>query len=332
VADSLVELTVVVPVYRCEGCLRELHRRLTAAVSSVTSSYELVFVDDRSPDRSWDMLRELATEDPRLRLIRFSRNFGQQAAITAGLAESAGRWTAVIDCDLQDPPELIPRLYEKAREGYDIVLARRKQRSHSIVRLAGARAYHWFLRMFLGTDISGEYGAFSLVSRKARDAFLTVPDRDRHYLPILFWLGFERSSIDFTHGERYAGESSYSYAALIRLAADGVFFQTTTLLRWIVYLGFGVSAAGVLLAIYFVISYFLFHPYAGWTSLGVLILLIGGFIIVSTGVTGLYIGKIFGQVKGRPLYIIDTREPAAASRPEILPVDEHAQHAERVRV
>jgi polyisoprenyl-phosphate glycosyltransferase len=318
VADP-VELSVVVPVYGCRECLATLHERLTASLASVTPSYELLFVDDRSPDGAWTTLSDIADGDPAVRGIRLSRNFGQQAAITAGLAESRGRWTVVMDCDLQDPPELIPQLYSKAQEGFDIVLARRTQRNHSLPRLLAARVYFAFIRIFLGIKISGEYGAFSIISQKVRDAFLTIPDKDRHYMPILFWLGFERTDLEFEHANRYAGKSAYSAGALFRLAAEGVFFQTTTLLRWIIYSGFFIALLGMLWAAYIIISYFLLTPLPGWTSLAILILLIGGFIITSTGVAGLYIGKIFKQVKDRPLYIVDSeirREPIEALRAE----------------
>jgi dolichol-phosphate mannosyltransferase len=298
-------LSVVIPVYRCEECLNAMHARLSAVLESIGEPYELVFVDDRSPDNGWLKLQAMAERDPHVRAIRLSRNFGQQAAITAGLATSRGRFTVVMDCDLQDPPELIPQLLEKARDGYEVVLARRIHRTHSSRRLMLANAYHWLLRTFLRTQISGEYGAFSLISAKVRAAFLTVPDKDRHYVPILFWLGFERTSIDFEHQDRYAGTSAYSTASLIRLAASGLFFQTTTLLRFIVYLGFAVAGAGVLLALYFLVAFIALRPPPGYTSLAVLILVIGGVAIVSTGVAGLYIGQIFKQVKDRPIYVID---------------------------
>jgi polyisoprenyl-phosphate glycosyltransferase len=306
---GIVDITVVVPVYGCDSCLSELHRRLTATVSALTERYELLFVDDRSPDSSWETLERLARRDAAVRALRLSRNFGQQAAITAGLAESRGRWIVVMDCDLQDPPELISELYARARSGYDIVLARRAQRSQTMSRLIAARIYHWFIRIFLGVEISGAYGAFSLLSCKVRDAFLEVPDRDRHYLAILFWLGFERTAVDFEHGQRYAGKSSYSFGTLIRHAAEGVFFQTTTLLRYIVYLGFGVALLGGLWALYVLYIALTKNAVPGYSSLAVLMLIIGGVIIVSTGVTGLYIGKIFSQVKGRPLYIVDRTLP-----------------------
>jgi len=303
-----VDLSVVVPVYGCEGCLEELHRRLMDVLGGLGLHYEIVLVDDRSPDRSWSVMRQLRSLDDAVRLVRLSRNFGQQAAMTAGLAAATGRWTVVMDCDLQDPPELIPRLYAKAQEGYEVVLARRITRTHSRLRLIAAGAYFKFVRVFLGVDINGEYGSFSLISAKVRHEFLRIRDTDRHYLPILLWLGFERADVEFEHGERYAGKSSYSFLALARLAAEGVFFQTTTLLRWIVYAGFAIAALGAALALFFIVSWALASPYPGWTSLAVLLLLLGGFIITSTGVTGLYIGKIFGQVKDRPLYIVDHEE------------------------
>lgn len=302
---SLV-LSVVVPVYRCDDCLSALQLRLSAVLESIGEPYEVLFVEDRSPDNAWLTLQALAERDPHVRAIRLSRNFGQQAAITAGLAQSRGLFTVVMDCDLQDPPELIPRLLEKAREGYEVVLARRVRRTHSSRRLALTSAYHWLLRKLLRTQISGDYGAFSLIAAKVRAAFLTVPDKDRHYVPILFWLGFERTSIDFEHQDRYAGTSAYSTASLLRLAANGFFFQTTTLLRFIVYLGFAVAGAGVLLAIYLIVASVALSPPPGYTSLAVLILIIGGVAIVSTGVAGLYIGQIFKQVKDRPIYVIDT--------------------------
>jgi dolichol-phosphate mannosyltransferase len=153
-----------------------------------------------------------------------------------------------------------------------------------------------------------------------RNEFLRVQDKDRHYLMILRWLGFATTSVDFPYASRYAGESSYTFRMLLRFAFDGLFFQTTTLLRWIVYLGFAISGFGVFLALFFVVNYFVGHPYPGWTSLGVLLLLLGGFIIVSTGVMGLYVGKIFIQAKDRPLYVVDrvVESPAATAESRVV--------------
>lgn len=304
---NTVELSVVVAVYRCADCLGALHERLVKALEGLVDSFEIVFVDDRSPDDAWDVLRRLSSEDSRVRALRLSRNFGQHAAITAGLAESKGRWIVVMDCDLQDPPEEIPRLYERAIQGHDIVFARRKRRRDGAFRRAAARVYFGLMNRFVGTDIQGEYGTFSVISRPVRDAYLSIGDQGRHYLFILYWLGFEQTAVDVPHASRHAGKSSYTFTKLIRHAVDGVFFQTTVLLRWIVYFGFIVALAGVLLAGLFALILVFGDPYPGWTSLAVLILIVGGFIIMSTGVTGLYIGKIFDQVKDRPLYVVAER-------------------------
>jgi dolichol-phosphate mannosyltransferase len=301
----VIELSVVIPVYRCRPCLTALKARLSAALAEIGTSYEVIFVDDRSPDGAWETIREIARSDPHVRAIRLSRNFGQHAAITAGLARARGRWTVVMDCDLQDPPESIPYLYAKAREGFDIVFARRVSRRHGVFRKLGARLYFWALGVFFGRKLDGEYGTFSIVSRKVVDAYLELRDSNRHYLFILNWLGFESAAIDVEHRERYEGKSSYTLSRLVQHAIDGLVFQTTKLLTWIVYAGFAVALAGVLLAGYFVYSALANHPYPGWTSLAVLQLLLSGFIILSLGVAGLYVGKIFVEVKERPLYVID---------------------------
>jgi dolichol-phosphate mannosyltransferase len=211
-----------------------------------------------------------------------------------------------MDCDLQDPPELIPALHAKSLQGFDVVLARRFGR-RSWWRRTLSRAYSGLMKLFFGMEMSGEFANLSLVSRKVIDAYLELGDIDRHYILILKWLGFDQTAIEFEQPERYAGRSSYTLRSLFRLGLDGMFFQTTTLLHWIIYLGFGIAASGLILAALFVYIYFTHSPFPlpGWTSLSVEILVLGGFIIISTGVTGLYIGKIFQQVKGRPLFVVD---------------------------
>ncbi len=276
-------------------------------LEQLVDSWEIVFVDDRSRDASWGKVLALAASDEHVKAIRLSRNFGQHAAITAGLAESVGRWTVVMDCDLQDPPEAIPDLYAKALEGHEIVFARRRVRRQSLARRAANRVYFALRRSLAGVDLETEHSNLSMMSAKARRAFLSVPDAHRNFLLILYWLGFDRTSIEFEHADRYAGESSYKFGSLLRVAVDGLFFQTTALLRWIVYVGFAMTALSVALAAYFVYQYYSTDTYPGWTSLAVLLLLIGGFIITFVGLTGLYLGKVFEQVKGRPLFVVDER-------------------------
>jgi polyisoprenyl-phosphate glycosyltransferase len=300
-----VEISVVVPVYACETCLRELHRRLTQSLEWTAGDYELVFIEDRGPDASWEVLRQLAGEDRHVRAFRLSRNFGQHAAITAGLSEARGRWTVVMDCDLQDPPEEIRRLHAKASEGYEIVLAKRARKRSPLFRRLASQAYFALLNFFTGTSIDPGHGSFSIISRKVVDAFLGFKDRDRHYLFVLYWLGFDRASVEYEHAARPSGKSAYTFRRLLAHALEGMFFQTTVLLRWVIYFGFTLAVLGLGAAAYFSAARIGGNAYPGWTSLAVLLLLIGGLIIVSTGVIGLYVGRVFNEVRERPLFVID---------------------------
>ena len=308
-----VEISVVVPVYDCEQCLRSLHERITRALAPLVDTWEIVLVDDRSRDASWSTVLDLAARDHHVKAVRLSRNFGQHAAITAGISESRGRWTVVMDCDLQDPPEAIAELYSRALEGHDIVLARRKQRRQSLARRLANRMYFTLRRALAGAALETEHSNLSMISAKAREAFLSVPDAHRNYLLILYWLGFNRTSIEFEHADRYAGRGSYTLGSLLRVAADGLIFQTTSLLRWIVYAGFAMAAASIALVGFAIYQYLTRVTYPGWTSLAVLLLSIGGFIIICVGLTGLYVGKVFEQVRGRPLFVVDERVQHSAS-------------------
>jgi dolichol-phosphate mannosyltransferase len=315
-----VELTVVVPVYGCAECLWTLHQRLSKSVSSITADYELLFVDDRSPDGAWAQLSELAASDERTRALRLSRNFGQHAAITAGLAASRGRWVVVIDCDLQDPPEEIPRLYSTASEGHDIVYTLRDRSGTPRLRRLAARAFFRLMNTFARTDFEGEVGSFTIISRPVVEQFLRFRDRDRHFLFILRWLGFDSATIEITQSGRHSGSSAYGLRSLLAHALDGLFFQTTVLLRWVIGLGFLLSTLGLGFAGWVVFSRITGNGLPGWASLAVFTLTIGGFIIISTGITGLYIGRIFEQVRERPLFVIDAdtddlERTAAPARP-----------------
>lgn len=298
-------VSVVVPVYRCTPCLPALHERVAAALDGVVPSFELVLVDDRGGDGAWEVISEVSRRDPRVRGVRLSRNFGQHAAITAGLEAARGDCAVVMDCDLQDPPEEIPRLLAKAAEGYDIVYGHRTAKQTTALRRLTARLYFKGMNLFTGAGVEGEYGTFSLISRPVIDGFLRFRDQDRHFLFILHWLGFEHASVDYVPALRFAGRSSYSLRRLIEHGLDGVFFQTTVLLRWIVYFGFMLATVGAIAAGYFMIARITGSAYPGWTSIAVIMLLASGFIITSTGITGLYIGKVFEQVKDRPLFIVE---------------------------
>jgi polyisoprenyl-phosphate glycosyltransferase len=309
--EEPIELSVVVPVYGCADCLLALHQRLTRSVMLVTEKYEFVFVDDRSQDGGWEVLQRLARGDPHVRAFRLSRNFGQDAAITAGLAEARGAWAVVMDCDLQEAPEDIPRLWAAASSGYDIVRSTRRDWRHSAFRRWTSRVYR---QLTLETDVRPDYSNLSLLSRRVVDAFLRLQDRDREYMIALDWLGFDSTTIEIEHHERHAGESGYTIKKLIEVALDGMFFRSTVLLRLVVLVGFVVALIGVVVAIFEIADYFLEPDKAvpGYTSLAVLLLVLAGFIIVAVGVVGLYVGRIFEQVKHRPLFLID----AVADSPE----------------
>ncbi len=318
--ERAIELSVVVPVFGCAECLVSLHDRLTASISQITDSYELVFVDDRSVDRGWTVLQTLAARDRNVRAFRLSRNFGQDAAITAGLAQAQGDWAVVMDCDLQEAPEDIPRMWAAAREGYDVVRATRRRWSHSWLRRTGSRT---FRRLTRSSPTRPDYSNLSLLSRAVIDAFLRLQDRDREFMIALDWLGFSTTSIEIQHHERQHGQSSYTLRRLIRVAVDGMFFRTTVLLRLVVLTGFVIALCGLLLAGFEVAEYFT-GPNSripGYTSLAVLGLVLSGVIIVSVGVVGMYVGRIFEQVKNRPLYLIETEASGPDDRWRRTPLD-----------
>jgi dolichol-phosphate mannosyltransferase len=305
------ELSVVVPVYRCGRSLPELHERLRTSLASIPGGYEIVLVEDGGDDDSWGVASGLAGSDPAVRAVKLSRNFGQHAAITAGIARSRGRWVAVIDCDLQDPPEALPLLYAHAQQGYDIVYGKRRRSKRAWPRTLLSKVYFGLLGFLTGARFDSDYGTLSVISRKVADAFLRVGDHNRQYLLILRWLGFSQAALEYDHAIRVVGQSSYTLRSLLRHAFQGIFFQTTVLLRWVVYSGFLVAAAGAGTAVYFAVARLAGTAYPGWTSLIVLMLLLSGVIIVSVGVVGLYLGEVFDQVRGRPLFLIDAEVGSA---------------------
>ncbi|MFA6920212.1 MAG: glycosyltransferase family 2 protein [Gallionella sp.] len=298
-------ISVVVPVYGCIACLEQLCQEIEASLYRLTDRYEIILVDDRSPDNAWSQLDSLQALHPAVKGIRLSRNYGQHIAITAGLAAARGDYAVVMDCDLQDPPSLIPELFAKLQEGYDLVLAKRVERNHSAFRLVAAKAYFKLLSKLTGESVDGSYGSFSIMSRKVIDGFLLFGEKERHYLFILRWLGFRIGSVDFVHQERYAGQSSYTLGRLLSHALNGILFQATVLLRWIVSLGFLFALSGMAVASYLMWRSIFHTALPGWTSLVVLGLVSTGTILISLGIIGLYIGKIFDQTKQRPLYIVD---------------------------
>jgi polyisoprenyl-phosphate glycosyltransferase len=311
----MVELSVVIPVYGCANSLRILHQRVSKVLDSLTSSYEIVLVDDGSPDGAWDVLSEIAITDPHVKAVRLSRNFGQHAAITAGLARSHSRFTVVMDCDLQDPPEEIPRLYSKALAGYQVVLTRRPRRRQPLMRRISGSVYFRVRKALVGGSLENNMPNLSVLSRKVVDAYLRLGEQNRQYLLIVDWLGFPYTVVDIAQDERYVGKSSYTWGTLLRVAIDGLFFQSTRALRWIVYAGLLIAGSGLGLLVYVIATALAGNRVSGWSGFAVLFLLVAGIMTIAGGLAALYIGKIFDQVKGRPLYVIDAEVADGAERP-----------------
>jgi dolichol-phosphate mannosyltransferase len=314
-AVTMPRISVVSPVFRAEETVGELVRRVREGVTAITDDFELVLVDDGSPDQTWDRIEECCREDPRVKGVKLSRNFGQHPAITAGLAHARGDWVVVMDCDLQDNPSYIPELYSRALDGYDIVYTIKEKREHGAVKnwFAGqfARVSNW---LSSGDTADPRIGAYSLVSRRVVEAFLRIHDVHRHYLVLLRWLGFPSTAITVRHEQRFAGRSSYSFLSLIRHAINGIVSHSDRLLYLSVAVGFSFLCISLLGIVYLVVAYLESGFRAGWTSIIVLILLCTSMILLSIGTAGIYIGKIFEQVKQRPLYLVEQVRSAPADR------------------
>jgi len=299
-------ISVVIPVYRAERILPTLCERLAAVLTSIGRPYEILLVDDRSPDGSWRVISELA---PRYRItaIRLSRNFGQHHAITAGLDHSRGEWTVLMDCDLQDPPEEIPALLAAAEAGHDIVLARRTLGAHGVHKRALSRVFYRLFNWLSGYDLDPTVGAFRIMRRNVVDAYRTMREASRLIGGMSVWLGFETATIDVAHSARFEGRSSYDVRKLIHVALDGVISFSNRPLYLSIVIGFLFSLLSAGFGASLVIRYLLDPRIGvpGWLTLVALTAFIGGLILLNLGILGIYVGRIYDQSKQRPLYVVD---------------------------
>lgn len=299
-------LSVVTPVYKAETCIEMLYEKLVFELEKITTEFEIVMVEDCGGDASWTIIERLAKMDSRLKAIRLSRNFGQHYAISAGLDACDGDWVVVMDCDLQDRPEEISRLYAKAQEGFDIVCARRCKRKDSFWKKISSIT---FVRVFNAlSDLNHDprVANFRIISRKVVEANKQLKEVTRNFPAQLHWLGFKVGYIDVQHGERYDGKSSYSLPKLILLAVNSIAAYSNRPLYFSIIIGTFIALMAFLAA-----SYFLFHklffgvPIDGWTSLIVSIWFLGGATIANLGVLGIYLGRTYDEAKGRPHYVVD---------------------------
>lgn len=298
-------ISIVIPVYKAQDCLDELYTRIKNAVEPITRDFELLLVEDCGGDHSWEKIQALAKSDTRVKGIHFSRNFGQHYGITAGLDFCDGDWVVVMDCDLQDRPEEIPRLYEKAQQGYDVVLARRGSRSDPVLKRLTSWVFYRLFSYLADMEYDGETGNFRIMSRKVVANFRCMREQLRFFGGLVTWLGFSTASIDVQHDERFAGQSSYTFAKLWRLATETIIAYSDKPLRLAIRFGLTIS----LLAFCYG-SFITYHalvndtPIQGWSSLIVSIYFLGGIIIGILGILGVYLGKTFDEVKRRPLYVV----------------------------
>jgi dolichol-phosphate mannosyltransferase len=310
-------ISVVVPVYKAEKMLDELYTRLRDALETVSPAFEIVLVEDCGGDRSWEVIERLAKADPRVIGLQFSRNFGQHYGITAGMDQCRGDWVVVMDCDLQDAPEEIPRLYAKAQEGYDVVLALRGKRQDPLLKRAVSWLYYRTFSYLADIDIDGDSGNFRIMSRQVVKNFVRMREQLRFFGGHVQWMGFPTTGIQVQHAARAEGKSTYTFAKLWRLAMDTILAYSDKPLRMAAKLGLSMASLSFLFGLFLLLR--AWHQDAavpGWSSLIVSLYFIGGLIIGILGILGIYLGKAFDETKKRPLYIVRRATPNTVLREE----------------
>ena len=301
-------ISVVSPVYRAEKIIDKLVEINIKELSKITPRFEIILVDDRGPDKSWEKIIENTLKDARVKGIKLSRNFGQHYAITAGLDHAAGEWIVVMDCDLQDRPEEIGGLYNKALEGYDIVLARRERRQDGIIKKLLSKLFHKTLTWLTGSPLDNRVANFGIYHRKVIIAISSMRESIRFFPTMVKWVGFNSTSIPVKHAARDSGSTSYDFKRLIELALDIILAYSIKPIRLAIKFGFIMSGLAFLFAIYNVIlSLTNGITVLGYGSLITSIWFLAGLIISFIGIVGLYVGKTFEGVKKRPIYIVSEK-------------------------
>lgn len=300
-----MKISVVSPVYRAEMLVDKLVERISEEVSKITPDYEIILVEDGGPDNSWEKIEENCKKNSHVKGVKLSRNFGQHYAITAGISKASGDYIVLMDCDLQDDPAYINLLIQEIQKGYEIVFTSRKERKHGLIKRMNSAIYNWLFEIFSEKKYNINAGSLVLFTQKVAVHFLSLKDKDRLYIQLLKWVGFPTTTIEVEHKARYAGESSYNFITLLKLGLQGWTSHSDKLLRISTYIGFILAGISFLAGITIVIRYFFFSFQPGWPSIIIAILFSTGLILMSIGVAGIYIGKIFDQTKNRPLYIIE---------------------------
>lgn len=301
-----IDISVVIPVYGCRAAIPELHRRLCESLEKISKVFEIILVDDYCPQNSWEEIQKVCEKDKRVIGIHMARNFGQIRAITAGLDKSRGDWVVVMDCDLQDRPETIPELYQKAQEGYDVVFARREGRKDSAITKFLSKCFYKVYDYFTDGTFDSSICNFSISKRKVIDYYCRMREQNRAYTMFIRWLGFKQTAIDMPADERFEGKSSYNLKRKLKMAFEIITSQSNKPLLFSVKLGFVSAFLALIYIIYLVFrEIILGDVLVGWTSIVASIYLMGGIILCAIGVVGIYVGNIFNEAKNRPLYVID---------------------------
>jgi len=301
----MTHISIIIPLYNCSTAITELTARLNAVLQATGKDYEIIFVNDASPSNDWEVVLKETKKDPRVKGINLSRNFGQHYAITAGLEQAKGEWIVVMDGDLQDKPEEITKLYNKAKEGYDIVLARRIDRQDSYLKKLFSKWFYKTLAYLTDTEQNAEVANFGIYNKKVIRAILSMHDKTRYFPAMVRWVGFKRTEVEVEHAQRTEGKSSYNFRGLLRLAVNTILAFSDKPLRLTMKLGILISSLSFILAIItFIRAVTGQISVLGYSSMIISIWFLSGIIITLLGMTGLYIGRIFDQVKNRPSFII----------------------------
>jgi dolichol-phosphate mannosyltransferase len=306
-------LSVVIPVYNEEMNIGKLHTRLCNTLNPLEISWEVVYINDGSKDRSMAILRGMAEVDSHVRFIDFSRNFGHQLAITAGIDFAKGEWIVVMDGDGQDPPELLPELLAKAQEGFEVVYARRRKREgENFLKKLTARMFYRLLTKITSIEIPVDTGDFRIIHRKIQRILKQMPEQHKYIRGQISWIGFNQTFLEYDREERMGGTTKFTYSKMIRFALDGISSFSTWPLKVATVTGFAVSAVAFGLIIYSLYQKFFGTTEPGWTSLHISVLFIGGIQLIGIGMLGEYLGRVSDNVKNRPHYIVrDSNIPDA---------------------
>jgi len=297
--------SVVVPLYNEELVINETYNRLTKVLQKINGDYEIIFVNDGSRDKTEEIAKEIARKDPKVKLINFSRNFGHQNAITAGMDHSSGEAVVVIDADLQDPPELIYEMIDKYHEGYDVVYAvRTKRKGETFFKKFSAKVFYRLLKKLVDIDIPVDTGDYRLISRAVCDVLKRMRERNRFVRGMVSWIGFKQIGIPFVREERFAGETKYPLSKMIKFSLDGIISFSSKPLKFTTHVGFILAFCSILYAIFLIINKLIFsNVVPGWTSIVVILLFISGVQLIALGILGEYIARIYDESKNRPMYV-----------------------------